>query len=985
MIEIRNSLGKTVALLFPEDGLKDAEISNTLNGECTLSFSLPIDLRNVDKYGDISLTMPGLFPKIETGPLDQDKRKYIDENCTICAGGKEFVILTPDAKEIVREGKSKWERITAHESWVLLGKQYTTISNDPENTDPTPLVVEILSGGVPYPGCTAGSAKSALSYLLMGTGWSVGIVDVEGIHDLETEKESVLANINKIQQTWGGYLIWDSKNRKVNLRDEEKWQVHTGYQIRYAKNLKGITRTDDYSIVTRLYPFGEDDLDIRTVNNDKLYIENFTYTDRVLEGIWVNQEIDDPQELKDAATKELAKLCKPRHNYTIDHIDLRNVDKGSFISLTMPGLFPSVETGPYMHETFTIGNMVDIVDEELGINTRARVISHRYNLIHDWLCEVEIGDPLEDLKTTIANTVESSEFVNSALRPNTSISNLLKGFVNTFSTKINSANGRLLWDDGVFEAVEVDANGDLTGRRVRLTPGGIGISNDYGKTYVTAMTGDGILANTIICSMLYALSSEDGFTQMVGDGLRVYDKQGNLRAHIGTYGDGKYGVKIIGGEISSDTSIAGHSAADLETQDGAQQKASDAEQNAKTYTRTIIEQTENAIALKADKTTVDGLETRLSQAELKVQPGAIVSTVRSSTEYTNDLGLKVNKNQIISTINQSPESVTISASKINLSGYVTFTSLGGLAFKDNVSYSEVTGSKPPTDADNTRTTIDGGLVTTGTLQLQNANGYVYSGITASGTTSTSVRIWAGDNFDNRAVAPFRVLQSGEVRIGGSSASSPNVKILSNGSFYAGMGGGSRYYFQVPYNADGVYNYFKPSFSNYAAARWKRDDSNYIYQDPETWFVKMGGATRLELYQSNPPHVNLFIGEYNESTTPTVFKGATLKALCESISLLQVRSANDSAYIPIAASDFVTASKREYKEDIKLAESALKQVLETPVYNFAMKDEGRPRIGLVYEEAPETLRSMDGLSISDMVGMLWKAVQELNSKVDGLLS
>jgi len=104
-----------------------------------------------------------------------------------------------------------------------------------------------------------------------------------------------------------------------------------------------------------------------------------------------------------------------------------------------------------------------IIDEELGINTRARIIHHRYDLIHDWICDVEIGDPLEDLKATIANTVESSEFVNKALRPNTSIGNLLKGFVNTFSTKINSANGRLLWDDGVFEAVEVDENGDLTG------------------------------------------------------------------------------------------------------------------------------------------------------------------------------------------------------------------------------------------------------------------------------------------------------------------------------------------------------------------------------------------------------------------------------------------------------------------------------------------------------------------------------------------
>lgn len=938
-IELRDAAGKLAAFLSPEDGVKNAWIDQRLNGECVLTFDIPLNCQ---------------------------KWQYVEPECKFIVGGKEFVILRPDAVDATRDDSGKeWNSVTAVESWHLLHKRYPTISNHPDEL-PQDLEVTILSGGSPTGGYPAGSAGSALTYLLAGSGWTLDICDVDGVHDLETEKLSLLENIEEVQKIWGGFLVWDSLDKKVSLRAESKWQNYHGFQVRYKKNEKNVTRTADYDIVTKLYPFGENDLDIASVNGGKKYIENHSYTDAVYTGMFLDQDIDDPQELLEKATQVLDKMCRPRYTYQVTILDLRVLPE-------------------YRHEKFEIGDLVDIIDDDLGTAEKIRIVGYKHNIFQPWQCELEIGEPEETLESHLAETIDVSKFVKDALRANPTISNILKGFIDTFSATINSANGKLLWDDGVFDAIEVDDDGLETGRRVRITSGGVGISADGGQTFKTAMTGDGILANTIICSMLYALSSEDGFTQMVGDGLRVYDAQGNLRAHIGTYGDGKYGVKIIGGEISSDTSIAGHSAADLETQDGAQQKASDAEQNAKTYTRTIIEQTENAIALKADKTTVDGLETRLSQAELKVQPGAIVSTVRSSTEYTNDLGLKVNKNQIISTINQSPESVTISASKINLSGYVTFTSLGGLAFKDNVSYSEVTGSKPPTDADNTRTTIDGGLVTTGTLQLQNANGYVYSGITASGTTSTSVRIWAGDNFDNRAVAPFRVLQSGEVRIGGSSASSPNVKILKNGSFYAGMGGGSRYYFQVPYNADGVYNCFKPSFSNYAAARWKRDDSNYIYQDPKTWLVRMGGATRLELYQPDPPHVNLFIGEYNESTTPTVFKGATLKALCESTSQLQVRSANDSAYIPIAASDFVTASKREYKEDIKLAESALKQVLETPVYNFAMKDEGRPRIGLVYEEAPETLRSMDGLSISDMVGMLWKAVQELNSKVDGLLS
>src|SRR5690606_381395 len=120
-------------------------------------------------------------------------------------------------------------------------------------------VVAILSGGHDLSGgrYPVGSAGHALYALLQGTGWTIDTVDVEGIYDLETEKESILSNINKVQELWGGYLVWDSINKTVSLRDETLWQNYTGFQIRYAKNLKGITRTDDYDLVTRLYPVGE--------------------------------------------------------------------------------------------------------------------------------------------------------------------------------------------------------------------------------------------------------------------------------------------------------------------------------------------------------------------------------------------------------------------------------------------------------------------------------------------------------------------------------------------------------------------------------------------------------------------------------------------------------------------------------------------------------------------------------------------------------
>lgn len=64
--------------------------------------------------------------------------------------------------------------------------------------------------------------------------------------------------------------------------------------------------------------------------------------------------------------------------------------------------------------------------------------------------------------------------------------------------------------------------------------------------------------------------------------------------------------------------------------------------------------------------------------------------------------------------------------------------------------------------DNTQTVINGGIVTSGTVQLAGNGGSILAGITGDGTTATSVRFWAGATKANRGTAPFRVLQDGTV-------------------------------------------------------------------------------------------------------------------------------------------------------------------------------------------------------------------------------
>jgi len=503
-IEIKNVDRQLTALLAPDvDGIKDCYLDVRLNAESTLTFFLP---------------------------MISEKWEEIVPECLIIVGGREYTILHDEAIDIERDQQGKiWGKVMAQESWKKLGKQYleSGINNVPGET-PTELGVTILSGGIPAGGYSAGSAGSALTYLLAGSGWTLDVCDVIGTHDLETEKESLLANIQKVQEIWGGYLVWDSLNHKVSLRAESIWQNYTGFQIMYRKNLKHITRTDNNNLVTRLYAFGQDGLDISSVNGGVKYLENFSYTSNVYVDTYENQEISDPQELKDKTTEELGKICKPRYTYRVGMVDLR----------TLP---------EYSHEDFSLGDMVDVIDQELGFDVKVRIIRHKYNLFQPWKCELEIGDFQERFVAKLADSFNVAKFVSDALKPNPATSNLLKGFINTFATTINSANGKLVWNDSTLEAIEIDEAGEETGKRVRVTPGGIGISTDGGQTFVTAMTGAGILANTVIVNALYALSTDDGFTKLEASGLHVYDEAAVERLIAGWWMDGetkRFGLNV---------------------------------------------------------------------------------------------------------------------------------------------------------------------------------------------------------------------------------------------------------------------------------------------------------------------------------------------------------------------------------------------------------------------------------------------------------
>ncbi|MDD5416923.1 MAG: phage tail protein [Candidatus Aenigmarchaeota archaeon] len=90
--------------------------------------------------------------------------------------------------------------------------------------------------------------------------------------------------------------------------------------------------------------------------------------------------------------------------------------------------------------------------------------------------------------------------------------------------------------------------------------------------------------------------------------------------------------------------------------------------------------------------------------------------------------------------------------------------------------------------------------------------------------------------------------------------------IGNGSFVVDVDGNlwagySEYgYFHVPHDADGVFNKFRNPLHDYDAARWKYDNSNYIFQNEDYFTVFFSGLGKFRLYANGDARVynNLYV-------------------------------------------------------------------------------------------------------------------------------
>lgn len=339
-------------------------------------------------------------------------------------------------QENISDNNEDYITVTAYERQKLLSRRYVRAWNSETGFDAidTFMVVVLSNGNLPLKNNDIyvnsnhlpGTSGYALDALLFGTEWTTGICDVEGTFDLETDQIDIYENILKVQQIWGGILVFDSVNKIVHHRDETKWLPYEGYEVKYQKNMQSLEKLYNNKIITKLCPLGEGGLNIKSVNNGSEWITNFSYTDSILEGIENNPDITDSEQLKAWGERKLKDLCKPRKELTVQAILLYQVEGHEL-------------------EEIALNDVVDVINYANidGDIEQLRVVGYEYGIWDASDAVIELSDITLESTDIFKKTVSASNSINNGTLNSKQVINFFKNG-QSVSTSLKEINETII-------------------------------------------------------------------------------------------------------------------------------------------------------------------------------------------------------------------------------------------------------------------------------------------------------------------------------------------------------------------------------------------------------------------------------------------------------------------------------------------------------------------------------------------------------------
>ena len=381
------------------------------------------------------------------------------------------------------------------------------------------------------------SCGDALDHLNMATDNQspfTTISDISTINSYRCVRKSLYEAVQTVIERWGGHLYRDNFTFgvKASLGQDN------GVTVRYAKNLKDITCTENWdNVVTKLMPVGKDGLLL-----DELYLySNTQYTipytktvsfsqDNINQEDYKNEddEVDEDayqqaliDDLRTKGQEYVDNNCIPKVNYTLK----ANLDKIS-----------------------DVGDTIQVIDERLNISITTNLISYDYDAILDKYVELEFGNfspTLQGLVSSITATTEKIVEEN-----NNTLQVILSDELQQASDKIWNALGSsyVIYEGDKILVVDTLPKEDAT-NVIMINNGGIGFSQSgINGPFASAWTIDNVLNMEQINVINLTADLIKGGTLKLGSALNqngileIYDETNTLIGVLNKDGLKMYGV-----------------------------------------------------------------------------------------------------------------------------------------------------------------------------------------------------------------------------------------------------------------------------------------------------------------------------------------------------------------------------------------------------------------------------------------------------------
>lgn len=186
-----------------------------------------------------------------------------------------------------------------------------------------PNIEDIQGFLFPYFDCFKLNLEQAYNYCISkALGWEVEYNSTK--KEIATYQEPNVFGydmILRIAEDYQQEFWFDTKNHILKIYDKmgKDFGAYYSNELRMKQLVK---QSSSYDYATVLYPIGKNGLTIGVVNNYKDFLENYSYSNKHIEKLFIDDECEVAEILKAKAEAYLEEICMPRSSYKLKLTDL---------------------------------------------------------------------------------------------------------------------------------------------------------------------------------------------------------------------------------------------------------------------------------------------------------------------------------------------------------------------------------------------------------------------------------------------------------------------------------------------------------------------------------------------------------------------------------------------------------------------------------------------------------------------------------------